>query len=387
MAPDPSSPSTAESRTMPPIFPLDLKAERAFLGPALEEAVLGVLHSGQFVLGPQVQRLEKDFARLCGVPHGVGVSSGTEAIVLALKAVGVAPGDEVVTSPFTFFASAAAIAWAGAVPRLADVDPRTALLDLDAARDAIGPKTTCLMPVHLYGQMVDVRAFRGLADERGLSLVEDAAQAHGATFDDLGPGTIGDAAAFSFYPTKNLGGAGEAGLVTTSRADVAERLRLLRDHGSPAKYEHTCLGTNARMHAFQGAVLNVKLPHLETWNERRRSIATRYDEELAPLRGVRPLDCQTGAQHVYHQYTLRIEGDGSRRDAVLAELQEHGVHAAVHYPKPVHLQAAARAWGYGPGDFPQAEALAREVLCLPVHPFLSELDQGRVLEALKRILS
>lgn len=373
------------ANSAPPIFPLDLVSERASLGGALEEAVLRVLHSGQYVLGPEVECLEQGFAELCGVPHSVAVSSGTEAIVLGLKAVGVAPGDEVVTSPFTFFASAGAIAWAGAVPRLADVDPETALLDLDAARTAIGPRATSILPVHLYGQMVDVRAYRALCDEKGLSLVEDAAQAHGATFDGIGPGGLGDSAAFSFYPTKNMGAAGEAGMVTTSKADVDQRLRMLRDHGSSTKYEHAFIGTNARMHAFQAAVLNVKLPHLEAWNERRRAIAARYDEVLAGIEGVEPLKRNPKAVHVYHQYTVRIGGEEGRRDAVQAALEERGIHAAVHYPKPVHLQEAAREWGYGPGDFPHAEALSREVLCLPVHPFLDEEAVDRVLTALGEI--
>ena len=367
--------------TVAPIFPLDLTAERALLGDQLEEAVLRVLHSGQYVLGPEVACFEAGFADLCGVPHAVGVTSGTEAIVIALKAAGVEPGDEVVTSPFTFFASAAAVVWSGAVPRLADVDPATALLDLDATRAATTAKTRALLPVHLYGQMVDVHAFRALADERGVALVEDAAQAHGARFGDAAPGQVGDCAAFSFYPTKNLGAAGEAGLVTTARDAVGERARLLRDHGSPKKYEHAFVGTNARMHAFQAAVLSVKLPHLAGWNDRRRTIAARYDAALTPLDGVHPLRRAAEATHVYHQYTVRIEGDDDRRGRVQAHLAEAGVHAAVHYPKPVHLQEAARDWGYGPGDFPHAEALAREVLCLPVHPFLTDEAVDRVLDA------
>ncbi|MFT5291645.1 MAG: dTDP-4-amino-4,6-dideoxygalactose transaminase [Planctomycetota bacterium] len=373
------------SPTVTPIYPLNLALERDSLGSALDEAVLGVLHSGQFVLGPEVQKLETDFAQFCGAKYGIGVASGTEAIVLALRAVGVKPGDEVVTSPFTFFASAAAVAWTGATPRLADVDPATALLDLQKASAAVGPKTTCILPVHLYGQMVDVHAYRALCDSKGLALVEDAAQAHGATFKGAGPGTIGDAAAFSFYPTKNLGGAGEGGLVTTSNEALNTSLRLLRDHGSPAKYVHTVLGTNARMHAFQGAVLNVKLPHLAAWNERRRAIAKRYDEGFAGLERAVPLLCHSDAVHSYHQYTLRVLGGG--RDATVTALQERGIHAAIHYPKPVHLQEAAADWGYGPGDFPIAEALCEEVLCLPVHPFLTEEDVDRVIAALTEILN
>lgn len=362
-----------------PIHPLDLAAERAALGPALEEAVLAVLRGGRYVLGPEVERLEADFARLCGVAHGVGVSSGTEALVLGLKALGVGPGDEVLTSPFSFFASASTIAWVGATPRFADVDPRTALLDPTAAAAALTPATKAVVPVHLYGQMADMRAFRALAEERGLALLEDAAQAHGAARDGFGPGVLGDAAAFSFYPTKNLGAAGEAGLVVTDDAQLAQFLRELRDHGSPRKYVHAHVGTNARMHAFQGAVLNVKLPHLAAWNERRGAIAARYDAAFADSDLVRPLERVPGAIHAYHQYTVRVAGD---RDRVLAELAASGIHAGVHYPIPVHLQEAARPWGFGPGDFPHAEALAAEVLCLPVHPFLSDDDVDRVAATL-----
>jgi dTDP-4-amino-4,6-dideoxygalactose transaminase len=365
----------------PPIAPLDLAAERAALGPALEEAVLAVLRSGRYVLGPEVERFEADFARLCGVAHGVGVSSGTEALVLGLKALRVGPGDEVLTSPFSFFASASTIAWVGATPRFADVDPETALLDPAAARAALTPATKAIVPVHLYGQMADVRAFRALCDERGrgaIGLLEDAAQAHGATRDGAAPGQVGDAAAFSFYPTKNLGAAGEAGLVATDDDALAHRLRELRDHGSPAKYVHAQVGTNARMHAFQGAVLNVKLPHLAAWNARRAAIAARYDAAFAGSIAVRPLARIPGATHAFHQYTVRVAGD---RDRVQADLAARGVHAGVHYPMPIHLHEAARPWGYGPGDFPHAEALAREVLCLPIHPFLSDADADRVAEA------
>jgi dTDP-4-amino-4,6-dideoxygalactose transaminase len=359
----------------PPIAPLDLAAERAALGSELEQAVLRVLASGRYVLGPEVERFEADFARLCGVRHGVGVSTGTEALVVGLKALGIGPGDEVLTSPFSFFASAGAIAWIGAVPRFADVDPESALLDPSAARTAVTPATKAIVPVHLYGQMADMRAFRALADARGLKLLEDAAQAHGAERDGAAPGKLGDAAAFSFYPTKNLGAAGEAGLVVTDDERTATRMREIRDHGSPRKYIHTHVGTNARMHAFQGAVLNVKLPHLAAWNNRRRALAARYDAAFADSDVVRPLARAASAVHAYHQYTVRIARD---RDRVLAELAVGGIHAGVHYPVPIHLQEAARPWGFGPGDFPHAERLATEVLCLPIHPFLTDDDADRV---------
>jgi dTDP-4-amino-4,6-dideoxygalactose transaminase len=289
----------------------------------------------------------------------------------------VGPGAGVVTTPFTFFASAAAIALCGGRPQLADVDPDTALLDLEHARAAIDGTTVGILPVHLYGQMVDVRAFRSLADERGLFLLEDAAQAHGAAHRNARPGELGDAAGFSFYPTKNLGAAGEGGLVVARSGELAERLRQGRDHGSPRKYEHDHLGTNSRLQAIQAAVLRAKLPHLAGWNERRRAIAARYDEAFADSPEVRPLATAPGALHARHQYTVRIRG-GRSRDEVRDRLAARGIHAAVHYPLPVHLQRAAEPWGYGPGDFPAAEALAAEILCLPVHPFLEDAEASRV---------
>jgi dTDP-4-amino-4,6-dideoxygalactose transaminase len=373
---------SAPATTGPMIGVLDLAAERAELGSALEEAVLRVLRSGQYVLGPEVERFERDFAALCGAKHGVAVSTGTEALVLGLLALGVERGDHVVTSPFTFFASAGTIAWIGARPLFADVELETGLLDVERAAAAIDGRTSALLPVHLYGQLADVRAFRRLADARGLALLEDGAQAHAAARDGVRCGALGDAGTFSFYPTKNLGAAGEGGLVATQRDDVARDLRQLRDHGSAQKYRHGRIGTNARMQAIQGAVLNVKLPHLERWNARRRALAARYDEGFRDLSSVRPLARAPGAEHVYHQYTVRIMG-GVPRDEVQRRLSERGIGSGVHYPLPVHLQEAARPWGHGPGDFPNAERLAREVLCLPIHPFLVASDVDRVIEAVR----
>jgi dTDP-4-amino-4,6-dideoxygalactose transaminase len=376
-----------------PITPIDIAAERAELGPALDDAVLRTLASGQYVLGPEVAALERDFAAHHGVKHGVGVATGTDALWLGLLALGVQPGDHVVTTPFTFFASAASIALMGARPLLADVEPDTALLDPAAAERAVDGRTTCLLPVHLYGQLCDMRAFRALADRRGLALLEDGAQAHGARREvrsgagghacgSLGYacGGLGDAGTFSFYVTKNLGAAGEGGMVLTQRDDVAARLRALRDHGSPRKYVHASLGTNSRLHALQAAVLNVKLPHLERWNARRREHAARYDAAFRGSATVVPLARASDATHAYHQYTVRIRGSRGR-DHVQADLAERQISAAVHYPSPVHLQEAARPWGYGPGDFPHAERLAREVLCLPIHPFLSSSAVERVAES------
>lgn len=375
----------SSTQVLPTIGPVDLAAERAFLGPALEEALLRVLHSGQYVLGPEVEAFEREFAALQRARFALGVNSGTDALVLALKALGIGKGEGVLTSPFTFFASAGSIAWIGGKVQLADVEPETGLLDLERAAAAVDASTHCILPVHLYGQLADLRGLRELCDRRGLALVEDAAQAHGAERDGLRSGEVGDAAAFSFYPTKNLGAAGEGGMVLTRSPEVASRLRRLRDHGSSEKYSHAEVGTNSRLHAFQAAVLRVKLPHLEAWNQRRRELAARYDRNLAGVAALRRLAVAPGSRHVYHQYTLRIAGEGAR-DRALAGLRERGIVASVHYPRPVHLQEAARGWGYGPGDFPAAEALAREVLCLPIHPFLEEAQVDRVSESLIEIV-
>lgn len=375
------STTTIPAADLKPIGPVDLAAERAELGPALEDAVLRVVRSGAYVLGPEVERFEQDFARYQRSPNaGVAVANGTDALIVALKALGVQAGDHVVTSPFTFFASAGSIAWIGAVPKLADVELDTALLDPTAAEAAVDSRTTCVLPVHLYGQLADMRAFRALADRKKLTVLEDGAQCHGAERDGYRCGEIGDAAAFSFYPTKNLGACGEAGMLLSKRADVLQRAKRLRDHGSPAKYAHAEIGTNTRMQGIQGAVLNVKLPHLERWNARRRAIAARYDAAFGNCAELALVRAAKGAAHVYHQYSVRVTGRVAR-DAVIDALKARKIAAAVHYPTPVHVQEAAKSWGYALGAFPNAERLAREVLCLPVHPFLSDADVERVVEA------
>ena len=339
-----------------------------------------MLESGWYVLGPEVVKFEKDFAAFQRAKFGVGVGSGTDALILALRALGIPAGGGVLTSPFTFFASAGSIAWSGFKPQLCDVEPGTGLLDLEAAKAAADENTHCLLPVHIYGQLVDLRGFRALADERGIPLLEDAAQAHGAERDGLRAGEIGDATAFSFYPTKNLGAAGEGGAILCNSQAIHEKLLRLRDHGSIAKYVHAEVGTNSRLQAIQGAILNLKLPHLERWNAKRRNIAARYDAAFAECDATRPLEVAPGSTHAYHQYALRILGDGLR-DRVMADLNSRKIAAALHYPSPVHFQAAAADWGYSAGDFPVAERLSKEVLCLPVHPFLSDADVQRVIES------
>ncbi|MEO0650050.1 MAG: DegT/DnrJ/EryC1/StrS family aminotransferase [Planctomycetota bacterium] len=371
--------STADSR---PIAPLDLAAERAALGPALGEALERVLASGAYVLGPEVQAFEKEFAAYQGVAYGVGVASGTDALLVAMRALGAPTGKKVLTSPFTFFASAGGIAWMGLQPTFVDVDPDTALMRVDQVEGALDADTVGIVPVHLYGQLVDTAALRRIADARGIWVLEDAAQAHGARRDGARAGVHGHAAAFSFYPTKNLGAAGEGGMVVTNEGELACDCAQVRDHGSTAKYVHSRVGTNSRLQAMQGAVLRVKLPHLDGWNERRRFNAARYRAAFEGHESVRPLRVDEGCEHVYHQFAVRLMGEAGLRDRVQERLGAQGIAAAVHYPRPVHVQEAAKAWGYGPGDFPGAEQLASEVLCLPIHPFLESAEVDRVAEQL-----
>ncbi len=376
--------SISHSLDLAPIGPVDLAAERAELGSAFEDTALRVLRSGGYVLGPEVEAFERDFAAYQRASYGVGVGSGTDALILALRALGVRPGQKVLTTPYTFFASAGAIAWVGAVPSFVDVDPKTALMRTDQVAAALDQETVVLLPVHLYGQLCDVRALRELADARGVHLLEDAAQAHGAERDGVRSGQLGDAAAFSFYPTKNLGAAGEGGMVVTRDGELACRIAKMRDHGSVAKYVHDSVGTNSRLQALQGALLSLKLPHLDRWNARRRAIAAAYDAAFEGHAILRPLRVEPGSVHAYHQYALRVVAEAGARERLVEALNTERISAAVHYPRAVHCQVAAREWGVGPGDFPGAEQLAREVLCLPVHPFLSEADVQRVIEAILR---
>lgn len=363
-----------------PIGPVDLAAEREAVGPVLEEKMLECLRSGAYVLGPEVKAFEAEFAAYQRTAHALGVASGTDALILGLRALDVGPCDGVVTSAYTFFASAGTVAWIGARPQLVDVDYDTALITPETAAAAIDETTKCLLPVHLYGQLADIMGFRALADEAGLKLLEDAAQAHGAERDTKRAGEVGDATAFSFYPTKNLGAPGDAGAILTPSDEVAARLRALRDHGSREKYRHDSVGTNSRLASLQAAALRTKLPHLEAWTDRRAEIAKLYDERFKDSDDVRPLLRLENTRHAYHQYSVRVPA--SKRAAVLERLREQSIFAAVHYPSPVHQQPIAAEWGYGPDAFPNAALLSTEILCLPVHPFLSDEQAERVAEAL-----
>ena len=360
---------------------LDIRAQHDELEGAVERAVLEVLRHGRFVGGPEVAAFEQDFAAFCGTADAVGVGSGTEALRLALIAGGVRRGDEVVTTSSSFFATAAAIVEVGAVPVLVDPDLHTGLITPEAAAAAIGPRTSALLPVHLWGQTVDLAGFRALAERHGLLLVEDAAQAHGASSGAIAAGAGGQLAAFSFYPGKNLGALGEAGIVTTSDPSLAARLRRLRDHGRDGHNLHVEVGVNARLDTIQAAALGAKLPRLAHWNARRREIARSYDEAIAGLPGVTPIDVADARGCAYHHYVVRVD----ERDGFRAALAARGVETGIHYPVPLHLQPALRDRVRLAGPLPAAEELAETVVSLPVHPTLAAAAVDHVVGALESV--
>lgn len=384
MVPAPSS----DSSTVP-VPVADPGREYAELREELETALLEVAASGSYVLGPAVERFEAEVAEYLGVAHAVGVGSGTDALLLALRALGVGAGDEVITSPFTFFATAGAIVHAGATPVFADILPDTFDLDPEAAEAAVTSRTVALLPVHLFGQMADMERLGAVAERHGLAVVEDAAQAIGAWQEGssgrVGAGAAGNAGCFSFYPTKNLGGLGDGGLVTTDDPELAERVRRLRVHGrAGGGYRHLEVGYNSRLDALQAAALRVKLGRLEEWTERRRANAAAYDEVLGERDDegtLLPPAVRPGNRHVFHQYTVRC-GD---RDATAAGLEAHGIGHAVYYPVPLHRQEALAHLGHREGDFPAAERAARQVLSVPVFPGLRAEERERVAAALRAV--
>jgi dTDP-4-amino-4,6-dideoxygalactose transaminase len=356
---------------------LDLAAQQAPLREEIEAAIADVLEHRQFVGGPEIGAFESEFAAYCGAAEAVGVSSGTSALTIGLRAAGVKPGDEVITTPFTFIATVEAIVEAGATPVLVDCDPDTALLDARAVEAAISERTTAILVVHLYGQTVDLSAFRELADSRGLILGEDSAQAHGAEWNGARAGSVGDFGTFSFFPGKNLGCLGDGGAITTSDPEIARRARALSDHGRQEKYTHDEIGSNARLDTLQAAVLSVKLPHLDGWNQARRDHAATYDAAFAGIDGVEPIAVRPQATPVYHQYVVRL----AERDAVLERLRSAGVGAAIHYPVSLNRQPAL-AGLTDPESCPNADKLASSVLSLPVFPELTSEQQDLVIHTI-----
>ncbi len=356
---------------------VDLRAQYLSIKPEIDEAVARVLESSQFVLGDEVAAFEEDFARYCRAEHAVGVNSGTSALHLALLAAGVGPGDEVITVPFTFVATAAAIGYTGARPVFVDVEPTSFNMDVSQIEAAITPRTKAILPVHLYGQPTDMDPILEIGRRHGLVVIEDAAQAHGAEYKGRRVGSIGDLTCFSFYPGKNLGAYGEGGAVTTNNADYARTLRMLRDWGAERKYHHELKGYNYRLEGMQGSVLRVKLPHLERWTEARRAHARHYSERLASSGIPTPFE-RPDVRHVYHIYAVRT----ARRAELQRALQAAGIQTGIHYPVPVHLQPAYAELGYRRGDFPHAEQAADEVLSLPMYAELLPEHCDRVAHVL-----
>ncbi len=352
--------------------------EVEFLWPELEEAFRRVMRSGRYILGPEVEALEREAAAYLGVKHAIGVNSGTDALVIALRALGVGPGDEVITTPFTFFATAEAISLVGATPVFVDIDPRTFNINPDLIPSAITPRTKAILPVHLYGLPAEMDPILEIARSHGLKVLEDCAQAFGATYKGKKVGTLGDAGAFSFFPTKNLGGFGDGGLIATNSDEVADLARMLRAHGSRRKYYNEGVGYNSRLDALQAAFLRVKLRHVDAWNEARRQVASRYNELFAGLSGLVLPEVSPG--HVFHQYTVRVLGG---RDRVAEALAREGVGTMVYYPVPLHRLPVYAHMG---AALPEAERAAREVLSLPIGPHLNPSSQEVVSEALKAFL-
>jgi dTDP-4-amino-4,6-dideoxygalactose transaminase len=361
---------------------LDLKSHHAPLLGEINSAIQDVIESSAFAGGPFVGRFEEDFAAYCNSPYAIGLGSGTDALWLTLLALGVGPGDDVITVPNTFMATAEAITYCGARPVFVDVDERTYTLDPDALESAVTARTKAIIPVHLFGQPADMDAILEFARPRGLFVVEDACQAHGAEYKGRRAGTLGDAACFSFYPGKNLGAFGEAGAVVTGNAELQEKIRILRDHGQVRKYHHTMIGWNSRMDGIQAAILRVKLRYLERGNQLRRSHAAHYNQALGGIEEVVTPAQAAGVRHVYHIYAIRVQ----ERDQVIELLGEKGIGCGVHYPVPIHLQEAYRDLGYERGAFPIAERSAKEFVSLPMFPELTSAQVERVVQCVKEIV-
>jgi len=367
---------------MHPIPLVDLKQQHAEIADEVNAGFAKVIQEGRFILGAEVAQFEDAFARFSDAGTAVAVASGSDAIELALRAVGVGPGDEVILPVNSFVATALSVLRAGALPVLVDSDPVFHLIDVAKAADRIGPKTKALLPVHLYGQIAPMEELETLAASSGLLLIGDAAQAQGATRNGVGIGGFGVVSATSFYPGKNLGSYGDAGAVVTNSPEIAERVVRLRNYGSNKKYDHPEIGFNSRMDTLQAVVLIAKLARLRSWNDARRTAAKRYDMLLKGMLDIVKPATLAGNEHVFHQYVIRVP----RRNEVLAHLNQRGIGAAVHYPVPIHLQGAFRDLGHRPGDFPVAEAAAKEILSLPMYPHITAAEQERVVHELRRAI-
>ena len=344
---------------------LDLKAQYATIRDAVRAAVDGVMDAQYFILGPEVQALEEEVAAYVGAKHAIGCASGTDALLLALMALGVGDGDEVITTPFTFFATGGSIWRTGARPVFVDIEPDTFNIDPAAVKAAITPSTKAIMPVHLFGQCAEMDAIRKAAGD--IPIIEDAAQALSAEYKGTKAGTLGTIGCFSFFPSKNLGGFGDGGMMTTEDDALADKLRQLRVHGAERKYYHKMIGFNSRLDALQAAILRVKLPHLDAWSDGRAANAARHNTLLDGAKVVAPV-ARPHCRHVYNQYTIRVEN----RDGLMARLKERDIGCAIYYPVPLHLQECFASLGYGEGDLPVSEKAAAEVISIPVYPELTD---------------
>jgi dTDP-4-amino-4,6-dideoxygalactose transaminase len=362
---------------------LDLKSHHAAIRAELDHAIKEVIDSGAFAGGQFVEKFEREFADYCGARYCIGLGSGTEALWLALLAGGVGAGDEVITVANTFMATAEAITYCGARPVFVDVNEKTYTMDPAGLEAALSPRTKAVIPVHLFGQPADMDPISAFARAHDLLVIEDAAQAHGARYKGRAAGTIGDAGSFSFYPSKNLGALGEAGAIVTNNPELQDKIRMLRDHGQNRKYYHQLVGWNCRMDGFQGAVLSVKLRHLENGNSLRRAHALRYNSALQESDGVvTPFEAPY-ARHVYHVYSVRIKN----RDEVIGSLSDRGIQCAVHYPVPIHLQKAYQNLGYRNGSLPVSERIASEMVSLPMFPELTDAQIDAVARGVREILN
>lgn len=367
--------STVQNETIPA---LDLKAQYASIREEILTAVSAVLEAQHFILGPQVQALEKEVPAYLNCNFGVGVASGTDALILALRACGIGPGDEVVCPSFTYIATADSVSLLGATPVFVDIEPKTFTMDVHKIEERITPRTKAIIPVHLYGQATDLDPILEIARRRNLRVIEDNAQAIGSTYKGKHVGTIGDIGCLSFFPSKNLGACGDGGMVVTNSDAIAKRLRSLRAHGSVKKYFSEEQGWNSRLDEIQAAILRVKLRHLDSWSRGRRANAARYDALLEGITGVAVPTVADWGSHVFHQYTIRVP----RRDKALKDLADRGIASTVYYPWPIHLQPVYKTLGYKRGDFPETERACEEALSLPIYPELTETQMKRVADAI-----
>lgn len=365
---------------------LDLRLQHERLRVELLDAIAGVIDSQQFVLGEEVQRFENDLAAYTGSKHAIGCASGSDALILALMALDLGESDEVITTPFTFFATGAAIARLGGRPVFVDIDPSSYTIDVSKVEAAITNKTRAIIPVHLYGQCADMASLRAISKKYNVPIIEDAAQAIGARDQDWQAGTVGLIGCFSFYPSKNLGAAGDAGAMITSDGAIADRLRRLRVHGETSEYHHSEIGINSRLDALQAVVLKTKLKYLDQWSQARRTNAARYDEYFRDAKlnvAIVPPALRRGALHIYHQYVIRVPGF---RDLMMDHFAKSGIGTRVYYPLPLHLLECFSYLGHRKGDFPEAEAAALETMALPCFPELTNAQQDYVIDAIEKFV-